>query len=379
MNMEKTNSPAGVLSGVRVLDFSTLLPGPYATQLLLEAGAEVMKIERVDGGDELRSAEQRFGRSSLNFALLNGGKRSIAVNLKDEAERARLLPLLKDADILVEQFRPGVMDRLGLGYEKLKSINPRLIYCSITGYGQDGPLSHVAGHDLTYMAETGLLSLTKGADGAPALPPVLVGDIGGGTLPAVINMLLALRRRDQTGEGCHIDVSITDNLMAFPYNATASGVGFGKWPQPGQERLTGGTPRYQIYRASDGKYLAAAPLEQRFWKVFCETIGLDEAWRDDKQDPAATRQAVAARIAAHSSDFWRDAFDGKDACTVVVRSIEEAAAHSHFLARGLLDRTISADGLTVPLPRAPLASPFLRAVPDQAPPELGEANDLLPA
>ncbi|WP_454689714.1 CaiB/BaiF CoA transferase family protein [Achromobacter aloeverae] len=377
--METSNSPAGVLSGVRVLDFSTLLPGPYATQLLLEAGAEVLKIERVEGGDELRSAELRFGQSSLNFALLNSGKRSIAVNLKDADERARLLPLLKEADILVEQFRPGVMDRLGLGYETLKSINPRLIYCSITGYGQQGALSQVAGHDLTYMAETGLLSLSRGADGAPTLPPVLVGDIGGGTLPAVINILLALRRRDQTGEGCYIDVSITDNLLAFPYNAAASGVGFGKWPRPGQERLTGGTPRYQIYRASDGKYLAAAPLEQRFWKVFCDVIGLDEEWRDDRKNPAGTQQAVAARIAAHGSDFWREAFEGKDACTVVVRSIEEAAAHPHFRERGLFGRTISADGLAVPLPHAPLAPQFLRRNPDQPPPALGEANDLLRA
>ncbi|SMP81793.1 CaiB/BaiF CoA transferase family protein [Noviherbaspirillum suwonense] len=375
--MSNQGSRKRPLSGLRVLDFSNLLPGPYATLILVEAGAEVFKIERPEGGDELRAATPRWGESSLNFALLNGGKRSIAIDLKSPAERERLLPLLREADILVEQFRPGVMERLGLGYEALRVINPRLIYCSITGYGQDGPLSQVAGHDLTYMAETGLLSLSKGADGAPILPPVLVADIGGGTMPAVINILLALRHRDLSGEGSHIDVSITDNLFAFPYSALARGVGFDQWPRSGQERLTGATPRYQIYRTSDARHVAAAPLEQRFWRVFCETIGLDPAWRDDGRDPEGTREAIAALIARHDSAYWRRAFDGKDACAVVVNSMEEAAAHPHFRGHGLLERRISEGGRSAAAVRVPLDAQFVRNDADQACPALGEGNHLL--
>src|SRR5690606_29548049 len=176
------------------------------------------------------------------------------------------------------------MDRLGLGYEEIKKINPQIVYCSITGYGQDGPAAQVAGHDLTYMAETGLLSLAGDAAGAPTLPPVLVADIGAGTLPAIINILLALRYRDTHGEGSKLDISITDNLFCFPYWAVSRGVGYQQWPKSGAERLTGGSPRYQIYKAKDGRYIAAAPLEQRFWNVFCEVIGLDDEHRDDAMD-----------------------------------------------------------------------------------------------
>jgi crotonobetainyl-CoA:carnitine CoA-transferase CaiB-like acyl-CoA transferase len=182
------------LAGVRVIDFSTLLPGPLATLMLAEAGAEIVKIEKPWLGDELRAYAPQSGGSSIGFALLNRGKRSVALDLKDPAARGRLLPLLRTAAVLVEQFRPGVMARLGLGYEAIREINPRIVYCSITGYGQSGPKAAVAGHDLNYGAETGLLALAAGGPaGAPTVPPGLIADIGGGALPAVINILLALR------------------------------------------------------------------------------------------------------------------------------------------------------------------------------------------
>src|SRR3954470_10543807 len=172
------------LKGVRVLDFSTLLPGPLATLILAEAGAEVIKIERPGRGDEMRSYEPKFGTDSVNFAMLNRGKRSIALDLKDKAALGKLKPLLVTADVVVEQFRPGVMDRLGLGYESLSKINPRIIYCAITGLGQDGPSALVAAPDLNYVAQQGLLGLAAGADGAPVVPPALIADIAGGTYPA---------------------------------------------------------------------------------------------------------------------------------------------------------------------------------------------------
>src|SRR5215207_11689014 len=193
------------LSGVLVLDFTTLLPGPLATLMLAEAGAEVVKVER-PGGEETRKYPPRWENQSAAFALLNRGKRSVVLDLKDAAAREKLLPLMRRADVLVEQFRPGVMARLGLGYDAVRAVNPRIVYCSISGYGQAGPRSQEAGHDISYQARTGLLSLSPGTTGSPSVPPALVADIAGGSFPAVINILLALRRRDLTGEGCRIDV-----------------------------------------------------------------------------------------------------------------------------------------------------------------------------
>ena len=179
------------LSGLLVLDFTTLLPGPLATLMLAEAGAEVIKIER-PGGEDMRHYEPRFDGESAMFAVLNRGKKSLVSDLKNAAQRAELVLLLQRADILVEQFRPGVMARLGLGYEAVKALNPKLIYCSITGYGQSGPRADEAGHDLNYIGYTGLLALNPGPVDKPVVPPALIADIGGGTFPAVINILLAL-------------------------------------------------------------------------------------------------------------------------------------------------------------------------------------------
>src|SRR5688500_15799560 len=246
------------LEGIRVLDFSTLLPGPLATLILAEAGAEVIKIERPGRGDEMRSHTPRFGTDSVNFALLNRGKRSIAIDLKAPDAVATLRPLIESADVVVEQFRPGVMDRLGLGYESLREINPRLVYCAITGYGQHGPKADVAAHDLNYVAESGMLSLTKGADGAPVLPAALVADIAGGSYPAVVNILLALCARDRTGLGCKLDIAMADNLFTLMYWGIGNGLAAGEWPQPGGDLVTGGSPRYNIYRTRDDRFLAAA-------------------------------------------------------------------------------------------------------------------------
>ena len=264
------------LCGVFVLDFSTLLPGPLATLILAEAGAEVLKIERPGTGEDMRHFRLNDADSGAAFALLNRGKRSLALDLKAPDAMERLRPLLERADVLVEQFRPGVMDRLGLGHAALSARYPRLVYCSITGYGRHGPRSQEAGHDLTYMAAAGLLAMVAGADGAPALPPALLADIGGGAYPAVMNILLALLARAQTGRGCHLDVSMHDNLLPFAHAALAQGFATGAFPAPGTLLTHGGSPRYQIYRMADGRFLAAAPLEDRFWRQFCAAIGVAE-------------------------------------------------------------------------------------------------------
>jgi alpha-methylacyl-CoA racemase len=365
------------LEGIRVLDFTTLLPGPLATLLLAEAGAEVIKIERPGRGDEMRSYTPKFGADSVNFALLNRGKRSIAIDLKEKGAVEKLMPLLKSADVIVEQFRPGVMDRLGLGYDALNKINPRIIYCAITGYGQSGPRAGVAAHDLNYIAETGLLALSAGVDGAPILPPALIADIGGGTYPAVINILLALRERDRTGKGCKLDIAMADNLFAFMYWALGNGLVAGQWPKPGGELVTGGSPRFNVYRTRDGKFVAAAPLEQKFWENFCALIGLAPEYQDDRRDAAATKCAVAEKIAAKTAGEWAQLFAGKDVCCCVVASLEEALRDPHFIARGVFAARLAADGKEIAALPAPVAPQF-RAHPDAAGyPGLGEANEEL--
>ena len=368
------------LHGVRVLDFTTLLPGPLATLILAEAGAEVIKIERPGMGDEARTYAPRFGPdddTSVNFALLNRGKRSVAIDLKQPGAVERMRPLIESAQVLIEQFRPGVMDRLGLGYDDARAINPRLVYCSITGYGQDGPKSDLAGHDLNYMADTGILGLAAGADGAPVVPPVLVADIGAGSLPAVINVLLALRNAEATGEGCKIDIAMTDSLFAWGFWAMGMVEATGQRPKPGAERVTGGTPRYRVYATADGRFMAAAPLEQRFWDQFCDAIGLADEYRDDGPDPDATARAVAAIIGAQTAEHWRGVFEGRDVCCNVVRRIDEALADSHHRGRGLFDAAVvdGAARLTaVPVP----VDPAFRDAPGDKPyPRLGADNDML--
>ena len=367
----------GPLSDVRVLDFSTLLPGPLATLMLAEAGAEVIKIERPGRGDEMRSYTPKFGADSVNFAMLNRGKRSIAIDLKDKAAVEKLKPLIESADVVVEQFRPGVMDRLGLGYDALSKINPRIIYCAITGYGQHGPRANVAAHDINYIAEAGMLALVAGVDGAPVPPPALIADIGGGTYPAVINILLALRERDRTGKGCKLDVAMADNLFAFMYWAMGSGEVAGQWPTPGGDLVTGGSPRYNVYRTRDGKFVAAAPLEQKFWENFCALIGLSPAFCNDATDPAATRRAVTEKIAAKTAAEWRALFAGKDICCCVMASLEDAMRDPHFVLRGVFGAKLAADGKEITALPVPVAPQFRAESGAAGYPALGEANSLL--
>ena len=363
------------LAGVRVLDFSTLLPGPMATLVLAEAGAEVIKVERPGTGEDMRAYPPMLtDDGGVNFALLNRGKRSLALDLKDPDAVALVTRLVADTHVVVEQFRPGVMDRLGLGYDALKRINPALVYCSITGWGQDGDKAQIAAHDLNYMAETGVLNLGADGQGDPILPPVLVADIGGGAMPAVISILLALREAEKTGEGAYLDIAMADNLFAWGYWALGEKAVLDKEPVPGGELVTGGSPRYQVYRCADGRWLACAPLEPKFWANFCSVIDLDEALRDDSRDPAATMAAVCAIIAERSSADWRAAFEGVDACVTLVKTVGEAEADPHFRARGLFAGRMTAGSASLPPLPPPVAPIYRDPEADTAFPSLGEAN-----
>jgi alpha-methylacyl-CoA racemase len=365
------------LSGVLVLDFTTLLPGPLATLMLAEAGAEVIKIER-PGGEDMRAMPPRHDGEAAVFALLNRGKRSLVADLKNASDRNRLRPILEKADVLVEQFRPGVMERLDLGYEAVRKINPRIVYCSISGYGQQGPRAGEAGHDINYQSLTGLLALQPGPAATPVIPPALVADIGGGTMPAVINILLGLRQRDATGQGVYLDVAMTDAMFTFAWYAYAIGHTTGTFPAPGELRLVGGSPRYQLYPTRDGKIVACGALEQKFWLAFCNTIGLSAPLMNDLANPEETKRACAAIIAGDTAEHWGPKFAAADCCVTIMASLEEALHDPHFVERGLFAHKVAGpSGKTMPALPVPIAA-SLRGAPDVKPsPKLGADDELL--
>ncbi|MDF1704912.1 MAG: CaiB/BaiF CoA-transferase family protein [Aeromicrobium sp.] len=314
------------LDGIKVLDLSTLLPGPLATLMLADAGADVIKLERPGAGDEMRSYEPKIGEASANYAILNRGKVAYGVDLKDPAAREHVLRLAAEADVVVEQFRPGVADRLGLGYEHVRAVRPDTIYCSISGYGADGAHAGRAGHDLNYLAESGLLGVVQDSSGSPSLPVTVIADIAGGTYPAVVNILLALRQRDRTGEGTQIQVSMTHNLQVLAYGYVATHQGGGGWPTPGAELLTGGSPRYQVYATADGRHIACAALEQKFWDRLTDLVDLPVRFRDDTGREAEATAALAERFAAETAEHWQRLFASEDVCTTVVSTWDEAVA-----------------------------------------------------
>ncbi len=372
------------LEGLRVLDFTTLLPGPLATLVLAEAGADVIKIER-PGGDPTRQSPPFVDGESVPFAMLNRGKRSIEIDLKKPGAASRILALAESADVVIEQFRPGVMDRLGVGYEAMRQANPKCIYCAISGYGQRGQRADVAGHDLNYVAEAGLLAVTSDRHGDPVMPHTQLADIGAGSYPAVINILLALYRARTTGTGAFLDVAMTEQTFPFLWQALTHGWATGTMADPSELPLLGGSPRYGLYATADGRMLALGALEDRFWDNFCELIDLPEALRDDTRDPEATRQGVRDAVAAHPAAYWHPKLQhAKHLCCTLVPSLADAVADPQFTERGIFaPRVAVGHGSELPAVPVPLAHGVARrTAPDGPPsqaPRLGEANGLLPS
>ena len=327
--------------------------------MLAEAGAEVIKIER-PGGEDARHFAPMVDGESAAFALLNRGKKSMSFDLKDEAERARLMPLIARADILIEQFRPGVMARLGLGYEQLRAVNPQLIYCSISGYGQSGPRDGEAGHDINYIGNTGLLDLQPGPVEHPVVPPMLAADIAGGSFPAVINILLALRARDQSGQGCHIDIAMTDAMFTFGWAALAIGAATGNFPKPGAMWLVGGSPRYQLYATKDRQLVACGALEQKFWAAFTAAIGLAggihrRQARSGRDQGRCRETDRGARRPTNGSRSWPRPIA---ASPCWCRS-NRRCSDPHFVKRGLFAHEVAtASGKTLPALPLPIAPQF---------------------
>lgn len=344
-------SPPGALSDLRVLDFSRLAPGPMATAILADLGAEVVKVEEPGGGRRAREErllrgepENTFSPAELErrkYSPFERGKLSIALDLKQPAGRTLALALSENADVVVEGFRPGVMARLGLGYSDFEAVNPRIVYCSLTGYGQTGPRRDRVGHDLNYLADSGALSLfaARGAD-EPIVPPNLVADYAGGSLQAVIGILSAIHARTMTGRGQYVDVSLSDGVLALLAPEASSYAATGRVPTGGKTRLTGSMAYYNVYETSDGRYLSLGCNEPAFFRELCAELELDGlVERQQDEDPAwqdTVRQAIQSKIGQATMQHWEARFSGKDIAFAPVRTLDEALSDPHYITRGVV-------------------------------------------
>jgi len=306
----------GPLSGIVVLDLTRLLPGAVATQQLVDWGAEVIKIEQPGVGDYARAMNPAV------FARTNSGKKSLVIDLKQPRGREVLLALARHADVLIEGNRPGVMARLGLSFEELHAVNKRLIYVSLTGYGQAGPFAHLAGHDVNYLALGGVLSLNL-----PIIPGVQIADLVGGSMQSVTGILLALVARQQTGEGRHVDVSMYQGVTSLLTIPLAAWQSTGREPVTGRETLSGRYACYKLYEAADGRWLAVGALEPKFWMELCTQLGCPELIPRQFEEP---QDEVKARMAAifrtKSAEEWFEVLRESDCCVTPVRTVSEVAA-----------------------------------------------------
>ncbi len=363
------------LQGLRVVEIGDGVASALAALTLADAGAEVVKVVSAAPAKEARS--DSADAAAIEFALRNCGKKSVVVNLDDQGASAELRALLADADVLIEETRPGTLDGLGLGYDAARALNPKLIYCSVSAYGQTGPMAREGSQDLNRLGATGLLRLSADAGGAPVLPAARIGDIAAGAFPCVINVLLALRARDATSEGCRLDLAIADALFTFTYATIAAAALTDHWPEPGNEALTGGSPRYQLYATSDSQYVAVAAIEDRHWENLCERLELEDELRDDAREPDETRRALAAIIGARTAAFWRDKFENRNLCCSVVADLAQAMANPQFRDRGLFDRKVRFRGGELNAVVTPLVSQFRGEPSTEEAPEPGDASKIL--
>jgi crotonobetainyl-CoA:carnitine CoA-transferase CaiB-like acyl-CoA transferase len=334
------------LSGLKVLDFSTLLPGPYASMLLADMGAEVLRIESPSRVDLVREMPPTPAGQSVAFHYLNRGKRSLALNLKAQASLQIIHQLLAEYDVVIEQFRPGVMQRLGLGYEALKAINPRLIYCSITGYGQTGEYRDRAGHDINYLSISGIADSSGRKEAGPLLAGVQIADVAAGSQPAALSILAAVIQRNTTGEGQHIDIAMSDHCMALQ-PLMMSNVLAGQAPIHAEDHFLNGSGIYDYYRTADDRYMGVGSLEPQFKKVLLEVLAIDESQCDSESELKAL---IAQAFLAEPQSFWRAKFAPCDACVEPVLDMREALDHPHHQSRQMVTTTASGMQQIRPVP-----------------------------
>jgi crotonobetainyl-CoA:carnitine CoA-transferase CaiB-like acyl-CoA transferase len=368
------------LSDLRVLDLTRLLPGGFCSLLLADLGADVVKVEDIAIGDYIRWAPPYYGsdeaqalgtRSALYLAL-NRGKRSIRIDLKQPSGRDALLRLARDADVVLESFRPGVLDRLGCGYEAMREANPAIVYCAITGYGQTGPNAARAGHDMNYLGIVGLLGLTGEPGGRPIQSAGQIADIGGGALMAAFGVLAALRERDRSREGQLVDVSMADGALSWLAMAAAAYLCDGRVPQRGTEQLTGGFVCYYPYEAADG-WVTCGALESKFWRSFCENAGRPDLIEKQFERPGSDAwRAIAAVFRARTVEQWRAFNDEHDAMIEPVLDLDETLASELVREREMVVEVEQPAIGAVRLLGAPVKLSRTPAEPTRPAPALGE-------
>jgi crotonobetainyl-CoA:carnitine CoA-transferase CaiB-like acyl-CoA transferase len=354
------------LGGLKVLDLSRLLPGGFCSLVLADFGAEVIKVEDTGMGDYVRwsppyyEGADQTARSAL-FLALNRGKRSISVDLKTDAGKDVLLRLARDADVLLESFRPGVLERLGVGYERLRAENPRLVYCAITGYGQDGPNRDRSGHDMNYLGLAGLLGLTGAADGPPVQAAGQIADVGGGALMGAIGILVALRERERSGEGQLVDCSMFDGSLSWLALVAAEALASGATPRRGGLQLAGSLVCYRPYRCADG-YVTLGALEPKFWKAFVTGVGREDLVNNAFDPPGSdTHREVEEIFAARTREQWRAFASEHDCCLEPVLELDEVLDSELVRARGMVveldqpgaEQTVRLLGVPIKLSRTP--------------------------
>jgi crotonobetainyl-CoA:carnitine CoA-transferase CaiB-like acyl-CoA transferase len=330
---------AGPLAGLRVLDLTRLLPGPVCTLYLADLGADVVKIEDTGAGDYARSIGNRPGTVSAFFRAVNRNKRSAALNLKDPRGHAAFIALAKAADVLVESFRPGVVAGLGVDYEAIAAVNPRIVYASISGYGQHGPRAQAAGHDINYLGYAGVLDQTGTHGGPPALCNLQIADLLGGAASAAIGILAALVGAQRTGRGRYVDVAMADAALAHNIFALHALTQWGRTLPRGGDLLTGGVPCYGVYGTQDGRWLAVGALEDKFWRSLCATIGRPDLATGAfalGEDGERVRRELDAVFGGAPLAHWIERFADVDCCVTPVATLDEALADPQFTARGMV-------------------------------------------
>ncbi|MDX2001061.1 MAG: CoA transferase [Chitinophagales bacterium] len=361
----------GPLKGLKVVDFTRLLPGPMATMLMAEMGAEVIKIEDPSAPDYIRNFPPFIGDHSAYYLAVNRSKRSLAIDYNTESGKEVLYQLIKEADVLMEQFRPGVMQQLGFGYDDVKKLNPKLVYVSITGYGQDSPYAQRAGHDLNYIAYAGLLGIT-GNEQSPSIPGGQIADIAGGGYMAVNACLAALVERSVSGEGQWVDVSMTDCMVPLSAFAIAEHAA-GKSVKRGGQALSGGLANYNVYRCADGAYMALGALEPKFWEGFCDLVDKPE-WKHRllEEDQRELKSEVAQLFAEKTKAAWISLANQADICLSPVHDIADLVNDPHMVQRGLLTEQTTPNGEHYKMAGVPIKFLNTPAAVQWEPPMLGE-------
>ena len=334
-------SRPGPLAGIRILDLTRLLPGPVATLHLADLGAEVIKIEDPQVGDYARTLGTGQGEDSAYFRMINRNKQGLRLDLKKPEGVEVFMRLAREADVIIESFRPGVMDKLGVGYAAIAAVNPKIAYCSISGYGQVGSYKGLPGHDINYLGYAGVLDQIGSAGGNPAIPNFQIADLLGGAMTAAMGILAAVVEAQRTGQGRYIDVSMTDSVLAHTYFSMLRLNDAGQSAPRGTDLLSGGLPCYATYRCADGKHMAVGALEGKFWKTACGVLGRPE-WLKRQWD-ASLRGELAELFVTRPRDEWASLFAAVDCCITPILSPEEALANEQLSARQMV---LNVDGLT---------------------------------